>query len=305
MNRMFIFSGVVFFIGWRSPGFKTDERYCTSGFYGDAGSAQCNRSFSIEKKQGGKTIERTLWIIDGVSKDALLLVGKKTLPKVSKESPAGLVRKPALDSKDSWDPITKLKQSNITKTFRPNSIEFRLAEILFDLIKGRKSDFKKPNLQVWVKDIDRMIRLDKRTPDRIEAVIRWCQQDDFWQNNILSPGKLRDKFDQLDLKMQSKTGGSVNTKLPPKPPTCFRCRLPATKQFPHKSGPIGMCSECYKHLSSAPDFVTHKGKTIKKWAIDKGQLEVMIEKQKAKTGRRQTCINPVAVESKVGVECYA
>ncbi len=50
-----------------------------------------------------------------------------------------------------------------------------------------------------------MIRLDSRKPDRIEKVIRWSQQDSFWQSNILSVAKLRKQFDVLELRMSGQT----------------------------------------------------------------------------------------------------
>jgi hypothetical protein len=80
-----------------------------------------------------------------------------------------------------------------------------LANLLFDLIKLRNSKFKKPRMEGedgWQDVIDKMIRLDNRTPEEIEEVIRWCQKDDFWQNNILSGSKLRTQFDQLWMKMK-------------------------------------------------------------------------------------------------------
>lgn len=86
------------------------------------------------------------------------------------------------------------------KPFLSNSDEVRLSEFLFEKILFRNSKHKKPNLQTWAKDVDRMIRLDRRTPEEIRAVIEWCQADTFWQNNILSAAKLREKFDQLQLK---------------------------------------------------------------------------------------------------------
>jgi DNA-binding MarR family transcriptional regulator len=95
-------------------------------------------------------------------------------------------------------------QLNQTKDIRPNSESFRLAELLLSKIFARKPDFKKPNLEAWSDYIERMIRLDERKPERIEAVICWSQKDPFWQNNILSTAKLREKFDQLELKMGSK-----------------------------------------------------------------------------------------------------
>ncbi len=82
----------------------------------------------------------------------------------------------------------------------PN-IELRLSKLLLGLIMLRYPGFKKPDLKIWSQHIDKMIRLDKRKVGDIEAVIKWCQSDSFWNNNILSTKKLRDKFDQLYLKM--------------------------------------------------------------------------------------------------------
>jgi hypothetical protein len=53
----------------------------------------------------------------------------------------------------------------------------------------------------WADDIDRLMRIDKQTPGRVESVIRWCQADNFWQGNILSGKKLREKWNSLTVKM--------------------------------------------------------------------------------------------------------
>jgi len=87
------------------------------------------------------------------------------------------------------------------KTFLSDSIEIRLSELLLGKILSRNPNHKKPDLQTWAKDVDRMIRRDNRTPEDIRRIIEWCQQDSFWQNNILSTAKLREKYDQLSLKM--------------------------------------------------------------------------------------------------------
>ena len=88
------------------------------------------------------------------------------------------------------------------KSFSLNSDEFRLSELLLNLILERRNSFKKSDLQKWARHIDLMIRKDKRSPEEIERVIRWCQEDSFWQNNILSTGKVRAQFDQLAMKME-------------------------------------------------------------------------------------------------------
>jgi len=73
--------------------------------------------------------------------------------------------------------------------------------LLAQLIVERKPDFRRPELGQWAGEIDRMIRLDGRSPERIEAVIRWCVRDPFWSVNILSVAKLRKHFDRLELQM--------------------------------------------------------------------------------------------------------
>jgi len=85
--------------------------------------------------------------------------------------------------------------------FSDDAIELYLASELFNLIIGNNPKAKKPNLQTWAKDIDLMMRSDERSAEDIETMINWCQRDSFWQGNILSPKKLRDKFDQLTMKM--------------------------------------------------------------------------------------------------------
>jgi len=76
-----------------------------------------------------------------------------------------------------------------------------LAEYLYSLILERNPNFKKPNLEVWAIIIERMIRLDKRDPAEIEKVMKLCQEDSFWQNNILSAKKFRIQYDQLYMKL--------------------------------------------------------------------------------------------------------
>jgi hypothetical protein len=52
-----------------------------------------------------------------------------------------------------------------------------------------------------------MLSKDKRDPQDIEAVIRWCQGDDFEKANVLSADKVRSRFDNLYMKMNSKNNG--------------------------------------------------------------------------------------------------
>ncbi|MDC7735501.1 hypothetical protein [Bacillus thuringiensis] len=84
------------------------------------------------------------------------------------------------------------------------------AKYLFEKIKGNNPKQKEPNFDNWANEFRLMRERDNREPQEIKAVIDWCQADPFWQGNILSPKKLREKFDQLTIQMKSKKGAKNN-----------------------------------------------------------------------------------------------
>lgn len=112
------------------------------------------------------------------------------------------VNAPCMQSACAKHANSNIPSPNPKKPFVRTSIEFRLSQLLLDLIREQKPDFKKPDLQKWAVHIEYMIRLDKRKPHIIAKVIKWCRADDFWQINILSTEKLRKQFDQLQMKME-------------------------------------------------------------------------------------------------------
>lgn len=59
---------------------------------------------------------------------------------------------------------------------------------------------KPPNFDSWSAEISKIRRIDKRGEEEIIALFSWANQDPFWQSNILSPKKLREKWDQLTLR---------------------------------------------------------------------------------------------------------
>jgi len=91
------------------------------------------------------------------------------------------------------------KEKPLVRT--PENPEFRrLAFLLHLKIKSRNPGQKDPNWKTWTEEIRKAIEVDGRTPEDVEKIINWCQADEFWQNNILSTAKLREKFDALVLK---------------------------------------------------------------------------------------------------------
>lgn len=74
----------------------------------------------------------------------------------------------------------------------------RLCDLLASLIRARDPKAKcNPSSKTWTDAIRLLIDVDGRDPQEVERVIRWCQADGFWQRNILSAPKLREKFTQL------------------------------------------------------------------------------------------------------------
>lgn len=59
----------------------------------------------------------------------------------------------------------------------------------------------------WASDLDKLSRIDGHAWPRIREVLEWSQRDPFWQGNILSGGKLREKFDTLAAQMARPSGG--------------------------------------------------------------------------------------------------
>lgn len=79
-----------------------------------------------------------------------------------------------------------------------------LANYLADKISQNGS--KRPKVsKEWISEMDKIMRLDGRSYEQIKLAIDWSQSDDFWCANILSPKKLRDKYDQMRLKASQQT----------------------------------------------------------------------------------------------------
>lgn len=78
------------------------------------------------------------------------------------------------------------------------------ADLLADLIVGNGRKVRPTvTCTAWHRPIRLMLTRDQLTAHEIEGAIRWSQADPFWKANILSPAKLRAKYEQLRLKAQA------------------------------------------------------------------------------------------------------
>jgi len=91
----------------------------------------------------------------------------------------------------------KKRKEKSSKVFANDSPEMVLAMWFWAEISARNSEKKKPsNMQSWAKDIDGMLRIDHRTVDEVKRKAFLAFVDEFWSRNILSPGKLRLRWNE-------------------------------------------------------------------------------------------------------------
>ena len=111
----------------------------------------------------------------------------------------------------SIETIETLNRKKDIKT--PSSEAIELAKLLKGLISRNNPKAKTPDdITKWAADMDRMLKIDHRTPEEVKYIIEFSQNDSFWCANILSAGKLRDKFDQLYLRAKEKEKSSAEKK---------------------------------------------------------------------------------------------
>lgn len=94
--------------------------------------------------------------------------------------------------------LGKVKDSSSAKKFSDQ--DRRIAEHIRSMIRDMNPKSKEPNLDHWANEIRLMRERDSRTHDEIVSLFTWAHNDTFWRTNILSPDKLRMKWDQLAVK---------------------------------------------------------------------------------------------------------
>lgn len=108
------------------------------------------------------------------------------------------------DSKKT--PDQKISPSNYSKKINKNlvdtSVEYQLGVFLFSKIQELNPKFKTPNLVKWSKEFYKLLKIDNHSLKEIQQLIEWIfTPGNFWSCQILSPAKLRRKFDELIIRM--------------------------------------------------------------------------------------------------------
>lgn len=91
----------------------------------------------------------------------------------------------------------------------------KAAERLWKRIHANFPTTTPPNLESWGNDIRLMHTVEKRSWEEIDAMIDFATSDEFWKDNILSGGKLREKYDTMFPKLKKSKKGFQNYKAEP------------------------------------------------------------------------------------------
>jgi hypothetical protein len=98
------------------------------------------------------------------------------------------------------------KDTRQKQVYDDTSLPYKLSVYFYERILENNPEHKQPNLQTWSEDVRKMLEIDNRTEEQIRYLMKWVQEDDFEKVNVLSPSKLRKRFDQLVLKVKQQKG---------------------------------------------------------------------------------------------------
>lgn len=95
-------------------------------------------------------------------------------------------------------------KSSTSKTYNYSDEHLNFAKNMFLRIQDVMPKTKKPNFEKWASEIRVAVKaLDISLAD-FWKVFMWANADSFWKTNILSPAKLREKYPQLEIKLNER-----------------------------------------------------------------------------------------------------
>lgn len=167
-----------------SPKFKQINQHTENQDTGDQGPGfPHNKKYYRYKKDYNKDSNTSLKVPD--------------LPK--QESEENAAKAAEMDNSSS-------KPKREKPEFSPKVRE--VANQIINSLLRTKPDYVPPkNLSALLTEVDFLMRLDERDPIKIMDVFNWALSDSFWADKMFKPNPakyLREKFDQLEMKMKAK-----------------------------------------------------------------------------------------------------
>ena len=108
---------------------------------------------------------------------------------------------------------TNLPLEPSSKESKPSDIQkftdqdMKTAKWIYGKLLQMNPGHKKPNGQSWAEAVRKIRELDGKTDTEIRTLFIYANEDHFWKTNILSPSKLREKWDMLTIRMNEKKKG--------------------------------------------------------------------------------------------------
>lgn len=156
---------------------------------------------------------------DGSSSNLYQLHLDKGVPADSTGMPAdsigGMPAASTITSHSS-EPVNEPSSSQPAAPTRKRTLKFsgddlKTANWIFGLLQKLNPNITPPNFERWANEVRLMREVDKRSHREICELFQWANRDPFWQANILSPAKLREKWDQLAMKKLAANGNGGRT----------------------------------------------------------------------------------------------
>lgn len=154
----------------------------------------------VQRIKGKNNIYNIIWY----DEQNLIISSKETSPTTSQETLTTTSQEtlPTTSQETLTQTISNITTSN--KTIKYTQKDKENVELLHNTILERYPHLEKEfNFEKDCIEMNRLHRLDGWTYEQIESIARWSQQDDFWQQNILSVSKLRKQFNKLVIRAKS------------------------------------------------------------------------------------------------------
>jgi phage replication O-like protein O len=214
--------------------------------------ALAERKIIFSQKQGGMKLvgvntELSAWILDKPETVRKLPKTVKRLPKTEKLLPETVATqyKNKNSNKNTTSENSGESSDTPLKTLpavRPEAAvhspkgdkwgtadDLKAAEWIFGKVQGIAPTAQQPNWPAWANDIRLMRGSLEVTHQDICETFRWANADHFWQTNILSPAKLRARWQTL--KAQMSQPGRNRTPAPQQPAEHWNSRTAWENDF--------------------------------------------------------------------------
>ena len=180
------------------------------------------------------------------------------------------------------DKVQKKDNNKIKNTpvYTLNDIEYMLSELLLVSIQCIKPNFqgkrlareggREDLLQKWSYDFKLILNTDAISIDRLEKVIDYVESSANWRPHILSPAKLRERFEEIEIHMQREKPASLSdcSELCQKLIRSYGLKILGNSRFQPSNGQISKFIQGVEKL---------KEYSIKKRIIEENMVEYAIE----------------------------